>query len=338
LPRAETEVTSTIAHTFVPKLGRTKISIAISLLVFVVATFTLYELLRDVDFGKVTAAIEGQSVQKLATAGVFVLGGYITLTFYDVFALRFIGCGRVPYPVAALASFASWTIGHNLGAAVVTGGLIRLRIYSAWGLTVADVAKIALVTGMTFMLGNAFLLGGATAYAPHAASVVDHLPPWINRTIGVAGLLGLACYLLWLARRPRAIGWSGRRFDLPNLRLTLVQVAIGTVDLAVVTLAMYTLLPQTPAIGFVSVLVIFLTATLLGTASHAPGGLGVIEATMLFGLPQFQKEELLAALLTFRTLYFVLPLFLAALSLGLRELWLLAQGAAVQRERRNSSD
>jgi hypothetical protein len=90
-------------------------------------------------------------------------------------------------------------------------------------------------------------------------------------------------------------------------------------------MAMYILLPPTPAVGFVTVLVIFLTAALLGTVSHAPGGLGVIEATMLVGLAQFQREELLAALLTFRALYFVLPLFLATLSLGLRELRLLAR-------------
>ena len=51
-----------------------------------------------------------------------------------------------------------------------------------------DVAKIAFVTGMTFWLGNAFMLGGATAFAPEAASAVDHLPPWINRLIGLGGL------------------------------------------------------------------------------------------------------------------------------------------------------
>ena len=45
---------------------------------------------------------------------------------------------------------------------------------------------------------------------------------------------------------------------------------------------------------------------------------------MLLGLPQFQREEFLAALLTFRALYFLLPLCLAALSLGLRELRMLA--------------
>ena len=331
----KTDVTSTIAQTIIPRLGRRRLSIAISLLIFAVAGFTLYDLLRGVDFGKVATAIEGQSKQKLAIAGVFVVAGYFTLTFYAVFALRLLGWSKVPYPIAALASFASWTIGHNLGAAALTGGLIRLRVYSVWGLTVVDVAKIALVTGMTFMLGNAVLLGGATAYAPQAAGVVDHLPPWINRAIGVSALLALACYLFWLAPRRRVVGRSPWRFVLPDLRLTLLQIAIGSLDLLVVSLAMYALLPQSPALGFVSVLVIFLTATLLGTASHAPGGLGVIEATMLLGLPQFHKEELLAALLTFRTLYFVLPLFLAAFSLGLREMWMLAQGASGRRDRRD---
>jgi hypothetical protein len=49
---------------------------------------------------------------------------------------------------------------------------------------------------------------------------------------------------------------------------------------------------------------------------------------MLVGLPQFPKEELLASLLIFRFVYFVLPLALAALLLGLRELLLLARSAS----------
>ena len=63
---------------------------------------------------------------------------------------------------------------------------------------------------------------------------------------------------------------------------------------------------------------------------HTPGSLGVIEAAMLIGLPQFQKEELLASLLIFRFLYFVFPLFLAAILLGVREAWMTA--VAVRRQ------
>src|SRR5207302_5036883 len=105
--------------------------------------------------------------------------------------------GAVPYRIAALASFTAYTIGHNLGATVFTAGVIRLRIYSAWGLNIIDIAKIAFVTGLTFWLGNAFVLGAGMAYAPEAASAVNQLPPWVTRTIGVAGLTTLAGHVLW---------------------------------------------------------------------------------------------------------------------------------------------
>src|SRR6202034_4184053 len=100
---------------------------------------------------------------------------------------------------------------------------------------------------------------------------------------------------------------------------------IGATALCLVTLAMHTLLPLRPEVSFLAVLVTFLTASFLGTISHAPGGPRVIEATMLLGLPQFQKEELVAALLMFRIRYFMLPRLLAALAWGLRELRPLAR-------------
>ena len=322
------DVTSSTAHKIVSRLGRGTISVAISLAFLAVAGFILYKLLHDADFGKVVAALKAESLKRIAFAGLFVVVGYITLTFYDLFALRIIGANKVPYSVAALASFTSSTIGHSLGAAVLTGGLIRLRIYSSWGLTVLDVAKIAFVTGMTFWLGNAFMLGGAAAFVPAAASAVDHLPLWINRALGFAGLSAIGCYLLWLAPRPRVVGRADWRIGLPNLRSTLLQIGIGALDLTFITTAMYILLPPDPPIGFVMAMVPFLVATFLGTISHTPGGLGVIEATMLLGLGEFPREELLASLLTFRAVYFILPLILATLSLGVRELRLLARSAA----------
>ncbi|MDH8425996.1 hypothetical protein QIG80_27370, partial [Klebsiella pneumoniae] len=80
-------------------------------------------------------------------AAVCVLCAFFTLTFYDLFALRTIGKMHVPYRIAALSSFTSYTIGHNIGATVFTGGAIRFRIYSDWGLTAIDVAKICFISG-----------------------------------------------------------------------------------------------------------------------------------------------------------------------------------------------
>ncbi len=160
------------------------------------------------------------------------------------------------------------------------------------------------------------------AYDPAAASAVNQMAPWVNRAIGFAGLLTISGYLLWLLPRPRVLGRSTWKVILPNFRRTFLQIGIGVLDLVCSGLAMYVLLPDSPTIPLITLLVIFVTALLLGFLSHAPGSLGVIEAAMLLALPQFEKEQLLASLLIFRFLYFILPLCCAALLLGLRELWL----------------
>ena len=85
---------------------------------------------------------------------------------------------------------------------------------------------------------------------------------------------------------------------------------------------MWILLPDEPHIAFFTVAVVFVTATLLGFASAAPGGLGVFDAAMFVALWQFDREELLAGLLLFRMLYYVVPFAIALTILGIRELWL----------------
>jgi hypothetical protein len=102
----------------------------------------------------------------------------------------------------------------------------------------------------------------------------------------------------------------------------LLQVLIGVVDLGFCALAMYLLIPAQPGIDFVSLAVVFILATLLGFASHAPGSLGVFDAAMLVALPQFGREQMLATLVVFRILYFMIPFGIAISIMGARELWL----------------
>jgi uncharacterized membrane protein YbhN (UPF0104 family) len=313
---------SAVSRAVDAKVGWNRIVVAISLAIITAAAVTLARLLHDIDVDRVVAALRATTPRDLAVAGVLVGAGYLTLTFYDYFALRTIGRRHVPYRIAALSSFTSYTIGHNLGATVFTGGAVRLRIYSAWGLGVVDVAKIAFVTGLTFWLGNASVLGVSMAAAPEVASAINLLPPWLNRAIAFAGLAMIGGYLLWLLPRPRIVGSGLWKIELPNARLTLVQIGIGVADLGIGGLAMYVLLPDLPLIGFVPVLVTYVLATLLGFASHTPGSLGVFDAAMLVGLAQFDKNELLATLLTFRLVYFIFPFLVALCILGGRELWL----------------
>jgi glycosyltransferase 2 family protein len=305
---------------------------ATSVAVVAIAGVTLYRVSREIELARVIDALKTQTARSLLLSCLFVAAGYITLTCYDVFALRAIGRGDLPYRVAAFASFTSYTIGHNVGAAILTSGVIRYRIYSAWGLSVGEIARIAFMTGLTYWLGNAFVLGCGIALAPGAATAINHLPAPVNRLIGLAALTAINCYMLWLLPRPRSIGRSPWRIALPNPASTLVQIAIGSLDLIFVTLAMYVLLPAQPAIDFFDLLVVFVTALLIGVVSYVPGSLGVIEAAMFLSLPQFPRENLLASLLTFRLLYFVVPLLLASALLGLREARIVAAGLTRNRK------
>jgi len=115
------------------------------------------------------------------------------------------------------------------------------------------------------------------------------------------------------------IGRDGWQVTLPGGPLTLLQIGIGIVDLSCCAAAMYVLMPDEPNLGFVTVAVIFVAATLLGFASHAPGGLGVFDAAMMVALWQFDKEDLLAGLLLFRLLYYIIPFVLSVAILGIRE-------------------
>jgi glycosyltransferase 2 family protein len=312
-------------------VGRSKISFAISLAIISFAAALLYHLLRGIEIDKVIAAIRAQPGWKILLAGLLVAAGYSNLVLYDVFALHTIGKRYMPWRVVAFTSFTSYTIGHSLGAATFTCGLVRFRIYSFWSLTVIDIAKIAFMTGLTYWLGNAFVLGAGVFHAPDALGVYDHLPTSTNRLFGLAGLVAVGCYLLWLAQRPRTVGRANWKIVLPNVRLTLLQIGIGTIDRLLASLSFFILMPDSPSIGFASLLVIFAVATLIGTISHTPGSLGVVEAALLIGLPQFNREELLATILTFRVLDFFLPLMLASIMFGLRELRLVARRAQGRR-------
>jgi len=301
------------------RIGWHRIGFALSLVIIVTAGVVLFRMLRTIEIHELIQALKATEARDVILASLFVAAGYFTLTFYDLFALRTIGRDDVSYATAALAGFTSYSVGHNIGASAVTGGAVRYRVYSTHGVSAIEVAKICFVAGLTFWLGNATVLGLGIFYAPEAASSIDQLPAWFNRLLGAAVVLVLVCYVIWVWRRPRVIGRNNWQVTLPGGPLTLLQIAIGIVDLAFCAAAMYLLLPDEPHIGFITLSVIFVSATLLGFASHSPGGLGVFDAAMLVALWQFDREDLLAGLLLFRLLYYIIPFIIAVAILGGRE-------------------
>jgi glycosyltransferase 2 family protein len=298
------------------------VGLALSATILLVSGIVLYHRLRGLDWGAVASAVAAVSPAHIAGAALFVGCGYVTLTLYDWFALRAIGARQVPWRVAALTGVTSYAIGHGLGAMAFVSAAIRYRVYSRWGLGVVDVVKICFIAGLTFWLGNITALSIGMTSMPAAARAVDQLPEWGNRLIGAGVLTALIAYLVWVWGRRPFVGVNGTGVNLPSGRMTLLQIGIGLTDLSCCSLVMYLLMPSLPAVDFVVLAVIVVFGTLLGFLSHAPGSLGALDATMLIGLPAFDRAELVATLLLYRLLYFVAPFALALIALGLREAYI----------------
>src|SRR6202046_3373571 len=220
---------TTLRRGFKERIGWKRLGIAASLLIITLAITTLVRTLKGVNTGVILVALTDIPPAHIVLAALCVVGAFCTLTFYDFFALRTIGKKHVPYRMAARSSFTSYSIGHNIGATVFTGGAIRFRIYADYGLTAIDVAKICFLSGLTFWLGNLCVLGFGRAWHPEAASAMDLLPAAINRLIALGCLAGIAAYFTWLVmgKNRRELGQNGWKGVVPSGRLAVREIPVG---------------------------------------------------------------------------------------------------------------
>jgi glycosyltransferase 2 family protein len=296
-------------HTALRRLG-----VAASLLIIAVsATIFLRTLLR-IDVNKFKASIAATGGDQIMLAFAFTALSYLALTGYDGLALRHLGI-KVPYRLTALASFASYAVAFTLGFPLVTGGAVRYWIYGPAGLSAGKVASLTIVAGITFWLGLGLIVGVGFLSASDAVAEIDHFHPLANRLIGIGAIGGLIAYLAWVGR----MRWRGAaiigNFKMPGPLLSLGQMALGVIDVCSASAALYVLLPKSAGLGFPTFATLYSFAAMLGIASHAPGGLGVFEATILQGVGG-SESAVLASLLLFRGIYYAVPFITAMALLG----------------------
>jgi glycosyltransferase 2 family protein len=297
------------------------LGVVVGIAIAAIAIFALTHALKHINYEEVFAIVERTNAGVLALALMLVVFSYGSLTIYDLLALRTIGRPDIPYRIAALASFTSYPIAHGMGAVALVSPVIRYRIYACNGLGALDVANICFLTGLTFWLGNLTALGLSLFYEPGAIGLVDYLPPLVNRVLAALVLFGVAGFLIWCWLAPRRLGTRRWPVRLPSGPMVLLQIVIGILDLGAAALAMYVLIPAGMDIDIFRLTAVFIAATLLGFASHAPAGLGVFDAAILLGLGGENQEALIAALLMFRFLYHFLPFVIALGLFGGVEAW-----------------
>jgi uncharacterized membrane protein YbhN (UPF0104 family) len=289
-------------------------SIAIAILSLVVLGHTLAHL----HWAQLRAAFAATSNKQIFSACGLAALSYLALTGYDAVALRQLRA-RVPYATTALASFTSYAVSFTLGFPLITAGTVRYWIYSKEGLTASKVASLTVIAGVTFWLGMALVIGITLLLRSEMISQIDHFEPHVNLLIGLAVVGALLVYLTWVSMGHRDALVQGLRLELPGFKLTVMQIGLGLIDLCSAAGVLYALLPEPRHLDFLTFAATYVFGCVLGIASHAPGGIGVFEATMLKFVPAPSQEALLASLLLFRIIYYIVPFILALALLGATE-------------------
>ena len=290
--------------------------VALSLLA--VALAALDRLTHEVRLADVKAAIAALPPERIVLAVAFTALSYLALTFYDVIALRIIG-RPLPWRTAATASFTSYTLSHNLGLALLTGGSARYRVYTAAGLDGPDVARIVGLAGATFWMGVLAVTGVALA-AHEGALALPGLALGTTAThlAGVAIIAAIAAAFVATIVHGKPVRLFGMTIPLPGPSQFAAQLGIAALDLSCASAALFVLMPSAAP----SLLPAFVLAYALGitaaVVTHVPGGIGVFEAVVVAVLPG-DKAVLLAALVAYRVIYYLAPLMLGILLLAFHE-------------------
>jgi phosphatidylglycerol lysyltransferase len=290
----------------------------VSVSLFILALRVLFHELRAYDFRAVIGYFHSLPVSRRAAAAAAVLLSYFMLTQNDVLGLRYIS-HRLAYGKIVFTSFTGYAFSNSIGYSVLSGGAIRYRFYSSWGLSALEIAKVVLFCFVSVVIGYLTLAG--VSFTVEGVSIPSfmhfRIPLGTVRPIGVVLLALLALYFILAFFWKRPVRIRKMQFSFPAPPLAALQVVISSLDWFFAASVLYLLLPPDTGISIFHFIGIFLLGQLAGLASQVPGGLGVFEMVMVLLLPKSVKNaEVVGALLSFRILYYFAPLMLAGLLFG----------------------
>ena len=296
--------------------------VILPLAITIIAMFVLHRMSQNIKLADVKNDAQTYPLATLALSFAAMCLSYLALSLYDVIILRDVTEVKLPVAVPLMTGVSSMAISNMLGFSWLTGGAVRFRIYSAFGIDISAVARLIATSWIAFFVGLLALMGGLMIAHPKGLSEVISLSKGVETTLGLALITAIAAFFLWTAKTRRSIGFGSYKMDLPLAAEGLKITAISIVDLTATALVLYVLMPADLSQNFVFFFVIFVAAVALGILSHSPGGLGVFEATIIAGLGASGRSDALAALVMYRVIYTALPFLLSVLGLAIA--WVLA--------------
>ena len=268
------------------------------------AGYLLYRTWSQYSFDDVLRAMLSIPKTNLALGLLFAACSYICLSCNDWLGVRYAG-KPLPFRQTALASFTGLSIGHNVGLAALSSGAVRYRFYSRWGLDTEEIAKVIVFCGATVALGLSTLGSLALFLRPDDAARMTGLSASSISGVALACLAFPILYLVLSATLRKPLRIRQWHFDMPIFRLAVGQVMVGTVNFAFVAACLHQMLSALGDASYFKVATASITANIAAIVSHVPGGLGVLEATIVHVLP---GAESMAAVVAYRVIYYFIPL------------------------------
>jgi len=264
---------------------------------------------RQMDWDAVLKAMRAYDAGTLALAAAFSLASYLTYSSFDA-----IGVHQLRLPVAwwraAGIGFVSYAFNLNLGS-LIGGVAMRYRLYAQAGAGLDGTTQVLALSMITNWLGHLFVGGLVFVLAPIALPAAWHLGSNGLRLVGVGMLLPVLAYVLACSfSRRREWTWRTHTLRLPSWRFALLQLAVSSANWLLIAAILYTAMQG--RIPYTAALSALFIAAVAGVIVHVPAGLGVLEAVFVMLLSsRMPKAELLAALLAYRAIYYLLPLAVA---------------------------
>ena len=306
-------MTKSISRTLpgLKRLGRLAFTGLLLVLAYLIITR-----LSAIDWAAVWLAMQDYQAQQLLQAAGFVAIGYGTCASYDLISRHIL---KLPLPATHVAakSFVGYSFSLNLGAMV--GGMgVRYRLYRRSGVATAQILRLMMLGALTNWSGYGLLAGALLWQLPAELMIALGLPAQLPALAGSLLIAASAAYLIFCWRRSGSeLQLRGVRIPVPSGPQALLQIGLSLISWTCIISTLQVLMPA--GISWPQTGQAVATGALAGAASHVPGGIGVLEyvfVEMLDG--QAAAAQVLAAVVVFRALYYLLPCGLALLTyLGL---------------------
>jgi len=264
---------------------------------------------RGIDWDDVLDAFSKLPASTLALAAVLAASSFLLYSTFDLLGRRMTGHPLGTAKVMGV-TFVSYAFNLNLGS-LVGGVAFRYRLYSRLGLDSATITRVLGFSMLTNWFGYLVVAGAAFCFWPLELPADWKIDNGGLRVLG-AVLLVLAAGYLALCALASDKTWHirGHALQPPPLRMALLQMLMSCANWCLMGGVVWLLLQQ--KVAYPEVLAVLLVGAVAGVITHVPAGLGVLEAVFIALLQhEASRGSLLAGLIAYRAIYFILPLLIA---------------------------